>query len=184
MALTKKVNELDKIEVYEGRYAVTRDGRIWSYPKGQNNKQGKWLSIDYSRNYPTVCLLDSEGNKKRYTVHTLVANAYCDKPEGNVQVNHINGDKTDNSASNLEWVTASENRKHAWSTGLQTATEAHIESARKAGKSRRMFTEEQVRNIRKLYTMEFTQRVIAEMFDTSQAVIQYITSGKTYSEVK
>jgi len=173
---------LKDIEGYESLYAVSDDGKVWSYPKGTNSKQGNWLSIDYSRHYPMVGFI-KDGVKKRFTLHRLVAEAFCDKPEGCDQVNHINGDKEDNRAENLEWVTASENRLHAWREGLQVATEAHKESARKAAKSRRMFTDEQIRQIRKLADMTFKQRDIAAMFSTSQAVIQYILSGKTYSEV-
>ena len=173
---------LTPIPEYEGRYAISDDGRVWSYPKGTNSKDGKWLSIDTSSNYPAVSLV-KDGAKKRYTIHRLVAEAYCDKPEGCDQVNHINGDKQDNRAENLEWVTASDNCKHAWSTGLHTTSEAHKESARNAGKSRRLFSHDEVRYIRKLYDLTFKQRDIAKLFETSQAVIQYITSRKTYSEV-
>lgn len=154
-------------------YAVSDDGSVWSY------KTDKWLKLATSSNgYACVRL-----NGKTQSVHRLVAEAYCDKGEGCDQVNHINGDKQDNRAENLEWVTASENRKHAWATGLQTASEAHKESARNAGKTRRLFSHDEVRYIRKLYDLTFKQRDIAKLFETSQAVIQYITSRKTYSEV-
>lgn len=53
-------------------------------------------------------------------VHRLVAETWIDNPNPNyyTQVNHINGDKTDNRAENLEWVTGSQNMCHAWRTGL------------------------------------------------------------------
>lgn len=60
-----------------------------------------------------------ETRPKMVMVHRLVAQAFIGNPHKLPQVNHINGDRTDNSASNLEWCTASENQKHAIRTGLK-----------------------------------------------------------------
>jgi len=184
MALTERTI-IDKYEIqgYEGRYSVTSDGRVWSHPKGTNTKNGRWLSLDNSGRYPVVSLV-KDGQKKRHLVHRIVAQAYVVNPDGLPQVNHINGVRDDNRVENLEWVTASDNRIHAWETGLQEATESHRLSAKKAAKDRRLFDDQTVVDIRSKYeTGNTSQRKLAVEYKTSQAVIQYITSHKLYKEV-
>lgn len=55
-------------------------------------------------------------------VHRIVATYFCDNPEHKPEVNHIDGNKSNNRASNLEWVTRSENERHAYRTGLAKPT--------------------------------------------------------------
>lgn len=183
MALTERTVE-DKIEIqgYEGLYSVTSDGRVWSHPKGTNAKNGGWMSLDNSGRYPMVSLM-KDGKKKRHLVHRLVAQAYVSNPDNLPQVNHINGNRTDNRADNLEWVTASDNRIHAWNTGLQVTTEDHKASARKAGYGRRLFTMGQAEDIRATYASgDMNQYELAAHYNTSQAVINGIVLNKTYIE--
>ena len=51
-----------------------------------------------------------------------MAEHFLDKPEGKDFVNHIDGDKSNNSLENLEWVSQSENEKHAFANGLKQKT--------------------------------------------------------------
>jgi hypothetical protein len=77
---------------------------------------------------------------KRYTryVHRLVAECFIEKADGMDEVNHIDGNKSNNCVSNLEWCNHSKNLKHAFATGLRhNTTEKQREAARRnAEKSR------------------------------------------------
>ena len=55
-------------------------------------------------------------------VHKMVAETWIDNPNHYKEVNHINGDKDDNRVENLEWVTHSQNMRHAYRTGLNKNT--------------------------------------------------------------
>lgn len=99
------MNEIWKdIEGWEGKYQVSTWGRIRSVNgimKTYENKKG-YLKIGLSR--------DGKCHKKR--VSRLVAQAFIQNPYGLPQVNHIDGNKKNNSVTNLEWVTDSDNKKH------------------------------------------------------------------------
>ena len=66
------------------------------------------------------------GGQETVFVHRLVARAFCEGYESNLQVNHKDGDKLNNDASNLEWVNISENVKHAFRTGLKVPSRANM----------------------------------------------------------
>ncbi len=71
-----------------------------------------------SRNRPYMCVtLFIRGVKKTAYVHRIVATTYIDNPHKKKQVNHKDGDKTNNHVSNLEWVTNQENQDHRWKKG-------------------------------------------------------------------
>ena len=88
---------------YEDLYEVSDLGRIKSL---RSNKIRKPHVMN--RGYLEVALF-KDGVAKRYLIHRLVAEAFCEKPEGMNIVDHINGRKTDNRAFNLRWTTQKEN---------------------------------------------------------------------------
>ena len=91
---------------FEGYYAVSNTGEVMSLRKNRRLK----LAID-RYGYPKV-VLTVHGKSFYYTVHRLVAMAFVPNPDGKETVNHINEDKTDNRAENLEWLSIQENDNH------------------------------------------------------------------------
>ena len=96
---------------YEGIYQVSNLGYITNGAKALKT---------YRINSGYECLkLQKNGVIKSVLLHRVVAELFCSNPDGKPEVNHIDGNKSNCSASNLEWVTPSENKKHALATGLK-----------------------------------------------------------------
>src|SRR5699024_10505624 len=94
---------------------VNNKNRIKNYNKIKKNLENRILLSKY--NGYVSCSLTSNGKNYYKYVHRLVAEAFVPNPNNKGQVNHKNGIKNDNSVENLEWVTPSENIRHAIDTG-------------------------------------------------------------------
>lgn len=103
----KELIDIQPIDEFVGYY-VTTDGKVYSIRTGKLKQiKSRILKSGY-------VFVNVYKNKKIYTktVHRLVAQAFIPNPENKPQINHINGDKTDNRVTNLEWVTNQENQIH------------------------------------------------------------------------
>lgn len=96
--------KLKDIEGYEN-YMISNTGMVF------NKKRNVYLKPVLNERYMVV-LLYKNNKRKQFYVHRLVANAFCEKKEGKIIVNHKDFDKTNNHHSNLEWVTTRENIMH------------------------------------------------------------------------
>lgn len=102
------VNEMEQETrhsfIENGNFIVFEDGRIFK----------RLDPLISSSGYKFVRI-----GKKSYPLHRVVASTFIPNPENKPQVNHIDGNKTNNAVSNLEWVTNQENVQHAVKLGLR-----------------------------------------------------------------
>jgi UDP-2-acetamido-3-amino-2,3-dideoxy-glucuronate N-acetyltransferase len=102
---------------YEGLYQVSNYGRILSFIKDTNGYEVR-LS-ERGEGYLGASFTKGK-TKSTLNIHRVVADAFIPKPDiqERLVVNHKNGNKSDNRVTNLEWVTYSENTRHAFRIGL------------------------------------------------------------------
>jgi len=107
---------------------------------------------------------------KHFSIHRLMAEKYLPNPEMKEQVNHINGNKGDNRIENLEWVSRSENQKHAYQfLGVKPRTQ------------KRLVDMETADIIKQKYFNGFTLKEIAKEYGfKSKSSVSYLINNKTY----
>lgn len=113
-------------------------------------------------------------NKKSYFVHRLVAQKYVPNPNNNPQVNHKDGNKLNNNANNLEWVTNQQNRTHAVKNSLILVGDNCSWSK---------LDTEKVKFIRE-YCDKYSYNKLAKMFNVSRGAIIDVVKHRTWKHIK
>lgn len=115
---------------FEGMYSLTEDGRVWSHPRqvcgifGRDKMcadiEGHYLAFSVSSRGYRFCYLSNRSQRVKIRIHRNVALLFVENPDPAhfSIVNHKDGDKWNNDASNLEWTDLSGNSRHAYATGL------------------------------------------------------------------
>lgn len=163
---------------YEGIYAITRYGEVWSYPKvnGRNSHQkGKWLKQQTERTGYKFVVLQKNKDRKTCYVHNLVYKSYISDYSKELQINHIDGKKGNNTIYNLEVVTPSQNIRHSFKLGLSNQKGSHNAHSK--------LGEKDICDIRKLALTGVIQEEIATMFGVSPATICRIINYKSWNYV-
>lgn len=157
------------IDGYEGIYQVSNQGRVKSLSRkvpharhGFVSVKEKILKPDTNHDGYARVGLCKEGLNSTHKVHRLVATAFLQKKDDGNVVNHIDGNKSNNSVKNLEWVTQSENVLHSYQNGLQKPLRGELNGNSK-------LTQELVNQIRSTYKFgEFGLKKTADMFGVSK----------------
>lgn len=166
---TARFEEWRPVPGYEGRYQVSDQGQVKSLPRTQRRKNGTAYTVagrilspgvDFGR-YPLV-ILYRDGEKATRRIHSLVADAFL--PGRGTCVNHIDGDKQNNRATNLERVSHSENSRHAADSGLQPYK----------------LNPASAEEIRVTRTFGATVRSLSEQYGVSKAAVYEVLRGKTW----
>lgn len=162
--------------IYEnGR--IIRNGRIGA--RGRIIKERELAVHKNTSGYDRVGMV-IDGERRDYFVHRVIAELFCDKPDGCNIVDHIDGNKQNNTAENLEWVTSGENNKRAYAKGLKKPTVLSGEKHPMAKLSR-----DDVIYIRTHYVKgdsEFGQCGLARRFGVKQATIYEIVNNRIWIE--
>lgn len=112
-----KVYEDGKIESYMGQFS---DGHTFIRKPVQEPQRILSPFID-RKGYRRIDLSTTNSKQKRVKFHRLVASAFIPNPLNKPQVNHKDGDKENNHATNLEWATNKENHQHKLKMGLNVS---------------------------------------------------------------
>lgn len=111
------------IKGYEGLYQISNFGRVKSLKRKTLNSKclyDKILNNRINHNGYFMIFLSKNKKIKGFRINRLVAEAFLPNPNNKPQVNHKDGNKTNNRIDNLEWCTAKHNTQHAIKNGLRT----------------------------------------------------------------
>ena len=171
--------EVWKTVIYNGciynNIEVSNIGRLRNSRNGHIYKQ----TINHEGYYGVCISLGSRSNKKMFKVHKAVAEAFINNPDNKPHVNHKDGNKLNNNANNLEWITNQENIIHARDNGMlhPLAGEQHRFSK---------LTEEDVRYIRTHYIPKdetYGCKALAKKFNVDHSTISEIYHRKAWKHV-
>lgn len=110
-----KQHNIKRVEEADYETYIEDNGKVFNYRRSFMEERKAYYN---RRNKYMYITLWTDGAHKTYRLARLVGKYFCKKPDGCNVINHIDGNKMNNNASNLEWTTISGNTKHAFDMGL------------------------------------------------------------------
>lgn len=164
---------------YEDRYEISNLGNIRSKVNYKSSKFGKHLRPALSQSGYWHITLAKNGTRKNGSVHMLVAITFLGPYPENMQVNHKDGDKSNNRLSNLEYVTRKENIRHSHEVLGNGFNSPPIHYGEKHPISK--LTRNKVTEIRELYQSgNYTSRQLGSIYGVSKTNILNIINQKIW----
>jgi hypothetical protein len=170
-------------KIFENDYIVTDNGEVYRLPHSKRKEARKQNLRKHSNGYLRATI-----HGKDMYVHRLVAICFIPNPNEYKEVNHIDGDKTNNSVSNLEWCDRKQNNLHAFHVlKVRTAEDmkriSNSEKAVKVRKKRRRFSDDEVKTIRRLSKQGYSDSELSRLYKCARGVIYQIKKRISYKEV-
>lgn len=163
------------VEGFEGLYRVSSEGVLITTPR-QGTKGGVVKRGRHGNGYERYSLY-KDGKVYYKYAHRLFAKHFIPNPDNKPCVNHIDGNRVNNSLENLEWATPKENTQHAVRTGLFNNKGENNYLSK--------LTDQDVLEIRDLYKHKiYNQRELGETYGVSRPHISYIVRNKSRKVVE
>lgn len=159
------------INGFEGLYKISDKGNVYSAKTNKNLSLNRITKDGYNH-----VAIRKDGKAHNLKIHRIVAKHFIPNPENKPTVNHIDGNKQNNSVSNLEWATREENMQHAYKLGLKKMHKGCEHASSK-------LTAEQVAEIKqtyKRYKKGFGSVALAKKYGVESSTILRIVQGKRY----
>lgn len=169
MEIVNNMEIFKDIVKFENKYQISNTGKV------RNKKTGLILKPKYNqKGYQYVNLSVNRYKSVKWYIHRLVGFHFIQNPENKPQINHIDGNPSNNVVENLEWVTNEENQRHAVLHNLHFQGEEHRSSK---------FTNESVKLLPKLIEIGFSVTDINKLTGVAIQNLRKIILGKTWRQL-
>lgn len=181
LGLTRRVEFKLEVDEYLSDIPNFSSYSISNFGKVLKKKDNTLIKESYTTDgYASIKLVDDKGKRTTIRLNRLVASVFIhnDNPNIKIEVNHKDGNKKNNRATNLEWSTPSDNQKHAYRNNLR-------ESMKGSKNPSSNYTEEQVREVCELLERGHSTKTIMSIcnFVKSDGFVNNIKNKKTWKHI-